>query len=123
MSLSKDYLEKVWDSVWQDGLTELEIQKKYFQRLSEDLKGEDRSFLEILERKINELEIKMSFNDLVENEMKLVKNDNSPGLNDSRTEGDGTEWIIEKDEEGNLFKRAIGSEKKVYLKKDNLGNE
>ena len=123
MSLSKDYLKKVWDSVWQEGLTELEIQKKYFQRLSEDLKDEDRSFLDALERKINELEIKMPFNGLVENEMKLVKNDNSSVLNDSRTEGDGTEWIIEKDEEGKLYKRAIGSEKKVYFKKDNLRNK
>ena len=34
-------------------------------------------------------------------------------LNDARTEGDGTEWIIEKD--GKLFKRAIGSHEKIYL--------
>ena len=29
----------------------------------------------------------------------------------------------EKDEEGKLYKRAIGSEKKVYFKKDNLRNK
>ena len=36
-------------------------------------------------------------------------------LKDARTEGDGTEWIIEKDKKGKLFKRAIGSHEKIYL--------
>ena len=36
-------------------------------------------------------------------------------LKDTRTEGDGTEWIIEKDNRGKLFKRAIGSHEKIYL--------
>ena len=37
------------------------------------------------------------------------------GLSNHRYEGDGTEWIIEKDEKGNVYKRAIGSDEKIYL--------
>ena len=36
-------------------------------------------------------------------------------LKATRTEGDGTEWIIEKDKEGKLFRRAIGSDEKFFL--------
>ena len=37
------------------------------------------------------------------------------GLSNHRYEGDGTEWIIEKDKEGKLFRRAIGSDEKFFL--------
>ena len=37
------------------------------------------------------------------------------GLQNFRTDGDGTEWLIEKDENGKIFKRAIGSDEKIYI--------
>ena len=37
------------------------------------------------------------------------------GLQTSRNEGDGTEWLIEADENGKIFKRAIGSDEKIYI--------
>ena len=37
------------------------------------------------------------------------------GLQTSRNEGDGTEWLIEADEIGKIFKRAIGSDEKIYI--------
>jgi len=38
------------------------------------------------------------------------------GLSNPRYEGDGTEWIIEKDEDGKVYKRAIGSGIKILVK-------
>ena len=40
------------------------------------------------------------------------------GLSNHRYEGDGTEWIIEKDEDGKVYKRAIGSGIKILLSKE-----
>ncbi len=31
-------------------------------------------------------------------------------------QGDGTEWIYEKDEDGNIYRRMMGSDKKERLK-------
>ena len=116
MSLNKDYLKKIWDSVWEEDLSELEVQKRYFAKLDKELKGEDRFHLMAVGRKINELEIKIPFTELLVKRIKIQeKSISSIGLQDARTEGDGTEWIIEKDEKGNLYKRAIGSDEKIYL--------
>ena len=116
MSLNKDYLKKVWNSVWEDNLSELEVQKRYFAKLDKELKGEDRFHLMAVGRKIDELEMKIPFTDLLAKRIKVQEKSNSSiGLQDARTEGDGTEWIIEKDEKGNLYKRAIGSDEKIYL--------
>jgi len=116
MSLNKDYLKKVWNSVWEKDLSELEVQKRYFAKLDKELKGEDRFHLMAVGRKINELEIKIPFTELLVKRIKVKEKSNSSiGLQDARTEGDGTEWIIEKDEKGNLYKRAIGSDEKIYL--------
>ena len=30
MSLGKEYLKKIWDSVWEENISEMEIQRKYF---------------------------------------------------------------------------------------------
>ena len=38
------------------------------------------------------------------------------GLSNHRYDGDGTEWIIEKGEDGKLYKRAIGSGIKILIK-------
>ncbi len=40
------------------------------------------------------------------------------GLSNHRYDGDGTEWIIEKGEDGKLYKRAIGSGIKILIKND-----
>ena len=92
--INKKYLTEVWNSVWEEGLTELEVQKRYFTKLDKKLKGEDRFHLMAIKTKIDELE---------------------NGLQTSRNEGDGTEWLIEADENGKIFKRAIGSDEKIYI--------
>tara|TARA_Y100000114_G_scaffold153900_1_gene174832 strand:+ start:398 stop:661 length:264 start_codon:yes stop_codon:yes gene_type:complete len=40
------------------------------------------------------------------------------GLSNNRYEGDGTEWIIEKDKDGKVYKRAIGSDIKILVSKE-----
>ena len=92
--INKEYLIKVWNSVWEEGLTELEVQKRYFIKLDKRLKGEDRFHLRAIKTKIDELE---------------------NGLGNFRADGDGTEWLIEKDETGKVYKRAIGSDEKIYI--------
>ena len=52
-------------------------------------------------------------------DMGRVNGDGSQlGLSNHRYEGDGTEWIIEKDEDGKVYKRAIGSGIKILLSKE-----
>mgnify|MGYP001309772605 CR=1 FL=1 len=92
--VKEEYLIEVWNSVWEEGLTELEVQKRYFIKLDKKLKGEDRFHLRAIKTKIDELE---------------------NGLQNFRTDGDGTEWLIEKDETGKVYKRAIGSDEKIYI--------
>ena len=92
--VKEEYLIEVWNSVWEEGLTELEVQKRYFTKLDKKLKGEDRFHLRAIKTKIDELE---------------------NGLQNFRTDGDGTEWLIEKDETGKVYKRAIGSDEKIYI--------
>ena len=41
------------------------------------------------------------------------------GLQNSRPEGDGTEYVIEKDEDCNLYRRAIGSDEREIKKQNN----
>ena len=43
--MNKKDLKQVWNSVWKDGLTELEVQQKYFKKLEKELKGEDKYHL------------------------------------------------------------------------------
>mgnify|MGYP001288079046 CR=1 FL=1 len=47
--MDKQYLKSVWNSVWEEGLTEQEVQKLYFEELEKKLKGEDRYMLKIKE--------------------------------------------------------------------------
>ena len=116
MGLDKDFLKKIWDSVWEEKLSEIEVQKKYFAKLDKELKGEDRFHLIAVRRKIDELEMKIPFSNLLAKKVEILNKNNRPmELKDTRTEGDGTEWIIEKDKEGKLFRRAIGSDEKFFL--------
>ena len=58
MSIDQEYLWEVLNYVWEDGLTELEVQRKYFSILEKELKGEDRLYLETVYKTIEELELK-----------------------------------------------------------------
>ena len=58
--MNKQYLKDVWNSVWEEGLTEQEVQKLYFEKLEKELKGEDRDMLKMLKY---EMKIKEDFND------------------------------------------------------------
>ena len=42
MSIDQQYLWDVLNSVWEEGLTELEVQRRFFSILEKELKGEDR---------------------------------------------------------------------------------
>ena len=60
MSIDQEYPWEVLNYVWEDGLTELEVQRKYFSILEKELKGEDRLYLETVYKTIEELELKDS---------------------------------------------------------------
>tara|TARA_B100001559_G_C15993284_1_gene391029 strand:+ start:238 stop:456 length:219 start_codon:yes stop_codon:yes gene_type:complete len=58
MSIDQQYLWDVLNSVWEEGLTELEVQRRYFSILEKELKGEDRVYLMEVYNHIEELESK-----------------------------------------------------------------
>ena len=58
--MDREYLKDVWNSVWEEGLTEQEVQKLYFEKLEKELKGEDRYMLKMLKY---EMKIKEEFKD------------------------------------------------------------
>ena len=58
VSIDQEYLWEVLNYVWEDGLTELEVQRKYFSILEKELKGADRLYLETVYKTIEELELK-----------------------------------------------------------------
>ena len=118
MAIHEKYLKELWNSVWKEELTELQVQKRYFAKLDKELEGEDRFHLHAVRRKIVQLEMEQPFSDSLVGGMKIREdNKNSIGLQNSRIDGDGTEWIIEKDEDGNIYKRELGSDKKFYINK------
>ena len=65
MSINTDYLNKVLDSVSEEGLTELEIQRRYYAKLDKELKGKDRIHLMKILDKIDELELDEDFADSI----------------------------------------------------------
>ena len=77
MSIDQEYLWEVLNYVWEDGMTELEVQRKYFSILEKELKGEDRLYLETVYKTIEELELKDPLAILPKNE--LVSTDGSMG--------------------------------------------
>jgi len=60
VNIDQEYLWEVLNYVWEDGLTELEVQRKYFSILEKELEGEDRLYLETVYKTIEELELKDS---------------------------------------------------------------
>lgn len=61
MSIDQQYLWDVLNSVWEEGLSELEVQRRYFSILEKELKGEDRAYLKEVYSHIEELESKECF--------------------------------------------------------------
>ena len=61
--MEKQYLKSVWNSVWEERLTEQEVQKLYFEKLEKELKGEDRYMLKMLKILKHEMKIKEEFKD------------------------------------------------------------
>ena len=68
VSIDQEYLWEVLNYVWEDGLTELEVQRKYFSILEKELEGEDRLYLETVYKTIEELELKDSQTSMPKNE-------------------------------------------------------
>ena len=60
VSIDQEYLWEVLNYVWEDGITELVVQRKYFSILEKELKGEARLYLETVYKTIEELELKDS---------------------------------------------------------------
>ena len=75
MSINTDYLNKVLDSVSEEGLTELEIQRRYYAKLDKELKGKDRIHLMNVLDKIDELELDEDFVEVLISKLKEIKNE------------------------------------------------
>ena len=60
VSIDQEYLWEVLNYVWEDGLTELEVQEKILFHIRKRIKGEDRLYLETVYKTIEELELKDS---------------------------------------------------------------
>lgn len=61
--MDKKYLREIWISVWEEGLTELEVQQRYYKELSKKLKGEDRRYLLNVSKIIEDLELEKDYTD------------------------------------------------------------
>jgi len=61
MAIDTNYLNRVLDSVSEEGHTELEIQRRYYAKLDKELKGKDRIHLMKILDKIDELELNEDF--------------------------------------------------------------
>ncbi len=71
MSNNTDYLNKVLDSVSEEGLTELQIQRRYYAKLDDELKGKDRIHLMKIFNKIDELELDEDFVEILTSKFKV----------------------------------------------------
>ena len=61
--MDSEYLKKVVEEEYDEGLTELQNKVKVYKRLGEELVGEERSFLKIIENEIKDLEEMSGFTD------------------------------------------------------------
>ena len=74
-SIDTNYLNRVLDSVSEEGLTELEIQRRYYAKLDKELKGKDRIHLMKILDKIDELELDEDFVEVLISKLKEIKNE------------------------------------------------
>ena len=64
--MDKDYIYKVVEDIFVEGMSKLEIKTEVYKRLDKELKGEDRIHLKILEYEIQQLEDdEMEFTDYI----------------------------------------------------------
>ena len=64
--MDKDYINKVVEDIFVEGMSKLEIKTEVYKRLDKELKGEDRIHLKILEYEIQQLEDdEMEFTDYI----------------------------------------------------------
>ncbi len=64
--MDKEYINKVLEDIFVEGMSKLEIKTEVYKRLDKELKGEDRVHLKILEYEIQLLEHdEMEFSDYI----------------------------------------------------------
>jgi len=64
--VDKEYINKVVEDIFVEGMSKLEIKTEVYKRLDKELKGEDRIHLKILEYEIQQLEDdEMEFTDYI----------------------------------------------------------
>ena len=64
--MDKEYINKVVEDIFVEGMSKLEIKTEVYKRLDKELKGEDRVHLKILEYEIQHLEDdEMEFTDYI----------------------------------------------------------
>ena len=64
--MDKEYINKVVEDIFVEGMSNLEIKTEVYKRLDKELKGEDRVHLKILEYEIQQLEDdEMEFTDYI----------------------------------------------------------
>ena len=77
--MDKEYINKVVEDIFVEGMSKLELKTEVYKRLDKELKGKDRVHLKILEYEIQQLEDEeMKFaNRIVQ---RLNKHDNNKNL-------------------------------------------
>ena len=79
--MDKEYIKKVVEDIFVDGVSKLEIKTEVYKRLDKELKGEDRLHLKILEYEIQQIEDdEMAYADNMVEE--IDKNDSNKNLTD-----------------------------------------
>ena len=73
MSIDQEYLWEVLNYVWEDGLTELEVQRKYFSILEKELKGEKYFDLETVTKRKKNICTSRSFGKEIKSYERLVE--------------------------------------------------
>ena len=68
--MDKEYINKVVEDIFVEGMSKLEIKIEVYKRLDKELKGQDRAHLKILEYEIQQLEDdEIEFKDYIIKEM------------------------------------------------------
>ena len=79
--MDKEYVNKVVEDIFVEGMSKLEIKTEVYKRLDKELKGENRIYLKILEYEIQQLEDDaMEFTDYIVKGMNEY--DNNTNLTD-----------------------------------------
>ena len=76
--MDKEYINKVVEEIFVEGMSKLEIKTEVYKRLDKELKGENRVHLKMLEYEIQQLEDdEMEFTDYIVKEMNEYDSDNN----------------------------------------------